>query len=76
MSLPKPPALIFINEANMIKEIAGIDISRNEMTEAQLIIDKLNDLNDFAEKYEDAEMEQLFSQYDKVFKSTLKYTNL
>jgi len=42
----KPPALIFINEANMIKEIAGIDISRNEMSEAQLtkitLLQKIN----------------------------------
>jgi hypothetical protein len=42
----KPPALIFINEANLIKDIANLNIPRNEMTEAQLnkitILQKFN----------------------------------
>jgi hypothetical protein len=42
----KPPAMVYINEANMIKEIAGVDIPRNEMTEKQLskitILQKVN----------------------------------
>jgi predicted thioredoxin/glutaredoxin len=32
----KPPALIYSNEANMLKQIANLDIDRNEMTEKDL----------------------------------------
>jgi hypothetical protein len=32
----KPPALIYANEANMLKQIANLDIDRNEMTEKDL----------------------------------------
>jgi hypothetical protein len=32
----KPPAMLFINESRMIKQIANLDIERNEMTEKDL----------------------------------------
>lgn len=32
----KPPAMLYINEAKMIKEIADLDVDRNEMTENDL----------------------------------------
>jgi hypothetical protein len=42
----KPPAMLFINESRMIKEIANLDIDRNEMTEKDLsritILQKVN----------------------------------
>lgn len=42
----KPPAMLFINESRMIKQIANLDIDRNEMTEKDLsritILQKVN----------------------------------
>lgn len=42
----KPPAMLFINESRMIKEIAKLDIDRNQMTEKDLeritILQKVN----------------------------------
>ena len=42
----KPPAMLFINESRMIKEIANLDIERNEMNEKDLsritILQKVN----------------------------------
>jgi hypothetical protein len=34
----KPPAMLFINESRMIKQIADLDIDRNEMSEKHLKI--------------------------------------
>lgn len=42
----KPPAMLFINESRMIKEISNLDIERNEMSEKDLaritILQKIN----------------------------------
>jgi elongation factor P--beta-lysine ligase len=42
----KPPAMLFINESRMIKQIANLDIDRNEMSEKDLsritILQKVN----------------------------------
>lgn len=42
----KPPAMLFINESRMIKQIADLDVDRNEMSEKDLsritILQKIN----------------------------------
>lgn len=42
----KPAPMVYVNEANMINEIAGVQVPRNEMTEKQLekitILQKIN----------------------------------